>query len=115
MIKPFKIVLPESAPLKKNLKKKLNEYEKRVSLLKKKIYSSNPELSYISMPGFKALITRRLYQRGEVNTQELAQELIEEYGRVNYEEFNTAASVIDDYCKTGGKKVKKVPLKKTGS
>ena len=115
MIKPFKIVLPESAPLKKNLKKKLNEYEKRVSLLKKKIYSSNPELSYISMPGFKALITRRLYQRGEVNTQELAQELIEEYGRVNYEEFNAAASVIDDYCKTGGKKVKKVPLKKTGS
>lgn len=107
MIKPFKIILPENSSLQNKLKKKLFEYEKRVSYLKKKIYSHNPDLSYMSLPGFKALITRRLYQRGEVHTQELAKELIEEYGRVNYDEFNTAAGVINDYCETGGKKVKK--------
>ncbi len=115
MIKPFKIMLPDSAPLQKKLKKKLSEYEKRVSVLKKKLYANNPDLSYITLPGFKALIARRLYQRGEVNTQELAKELIEEYGRVDSDEFNTAAGVINDYCKTGGKKVKKMPLKKTAS
>ncbi len=107
MIKPFKIILPANTGLQKKLKKKLSEYDKRVSVLKKKIYTHNPDLSYISIPGLKALITRRLYQRGEVHTQELAQELIEEYGRVNSEEFNAAAGVINDYCETGGKKVKK--------
>lgn len=107
MIKPFRIILPENAGLQKKLKKKLSEYDKRVSKLKKKIYTHNPDLSYISIPGLKAMITRRLYQRGEVHTQELAQELIEEYGRVNSDEFNAAAGVINDYCETGGKKVKK--------
>lgn len=107
MIKPLKIILPESVPLQNKLKKKLFEYEQRVLRLKKKLYANNPDLSYISMPGFKALITRRLYQRGEVQTRELAKEIIEEYGRVDSDEFNIAAGVIDDYCKTGGKKVKK--------
>jgi hypothetical protein len=32
---------------------------------------------------------------------------VEEYGRLNADEFNTAAGVIHDYCQTGGKKVKK--------
>jgi hypothetical protein len=107
MIKPFNIILPSNTGLQKKLKKKLSEYDKRVDRLKKKIYSNNPELSYISIPGLKAMITRRLYQRGEVHTQELAKELIEEYGRVNSDEFNAAAGVINDYCETGGKKVKK--------
>lgn len=107
MIKPLKIILPENTQVKTMLQKKLSEYERRVARLKKKIHSGNPELSYISIPGFKALITRRLYQRGEVKTQELAQEIVEEYGRLNADEFNTAAGVIQDYCQTGGKKLKK--------
>ncbi len=107
MIKPFKITLPENIKLQNKLKKKLSEYEKRVGKLKKKLYMNNPELSYNSIPGFKALITKRLYLRGEVETQELAKEIIEEYGRVDNDEFNAAASVINDYCETGGKKLKK--------
>lgn len=107
MIKPLKITLPENSQVKTMLQKKLSEYEQRVTRLKKKIHIGDPELSYISIPGFKALITRRLYQRGEVETQELAREIVEEYGRLNEDEFNTAAGVINDYCKTGGKKVKK--------
>lgn len=106
MIKPFKIILPQNDRLQNKLKKKLSEYEKRVARLKKKLHINNPELSYNSIPGFKALITRRLYQRGEVETKELAREIIEEYGRVNSDEFNAAAGVINDYCETGGKKVK---------
>jgi hypothetical protein len=89
------------------LQKKLSEYEQRVARLKKKIHNGNPDLSYISIPGFKALITRRLNQRGEVETRELAQEIVEEYGRLNADEFNAAAGVIQDYCETGGKKLKK--------
>jgi len=107
MIKPFKIILPNNVKLQNKLKKKLSEYEKRVSRLKKKLHINNPELSYNSVPGFKALITRRLYQRGEVETKELAREIVEEYGRLDSDEFNVAASVINDYCETGGKKVKK--------
>lgn len=107
MIKPFKIILPESIKLKKKLKNKLSEYENRVTRLKKNLYVNNPELSYNSIPGFKALITRRLYLHGEVETKELAKELIEEYGKVDLDDFNAAAGVINDYCKTGGKKLKK--------
>ena len=113
MIKPLKIILPENAQVKTKLQKKLSEYEQRVAWLKKKKHAANPELSYISIPGFKALITRRLYQRGEVETQKLAQEIVEEYGRLDPDEFNAAAGVIHDYCETGGKKLKKVK-KNTG-
>lgn len=107
MIKPLKIILPENSQVKTTLQKKLTEYEHRVARLKKKIRAGNPELSYISIPGFKALITRRLHLRGSVETQELAREIVEEYGRLNPDEFNAAAEVIQDYCQTGGKKLKK--------
>jgi hypothetical protein len=107
MIKSFKIVLPRSAAIQNKLKKKLSEYEQRVAKLKKKLYTSNPELSYNSLPGLKALITKRLYQRGEVETRELAKEITEEYGKLDSEEFIVAASVIQDYCITGGVNVKK--------
>ncbi len=107
MIKPFKIILPKNDRRQVKLKKKLSEYEKRVRRLKKTIHINNPELSYNSIPGFKALITRRLYLRGEVETQEFVRELVEEYGSVDFDEFNNAAGVIHDYCETGGKKVKK--------
>jgi len=106
MIKTFRIVLPNDLAVRDKLKKKITEYEKRVSKLKKKLHF-NPDLSYKSIPGFKALIAKRLYQRGEIETSEMARELTEEYGRLDPEQFNAAASVINDYCNTGGKKVKK--------
>ena len=107
MIKPIKIILPENNTVKNKLKKKISEYEKRVSKLKKKLNRHNPDFSYKSIPGYKALIARRLYLTGEIETKELAKELHEEYGSVDPEDFNTAAGVIKDYCQTGGKKVKK--------
>jgi hypothetical protein len=107
MIKPFKIILPNNSSIKNKLKQKISEYEKRVTKLKKKFNLNNPDFSYNSIPGYKALIARRLYLTGEIETKELAKELHEEYGRVDPEDFNTAAGVINDYCETGGKKVKK--------
>lgn len=106
MIKTFRIVLPNDDAIRDKLQKKIREYEKRVLKLKEKCHL-NPELSYKSIPGFKALIARRLYQRGELETREMARELTEEYGRLDPEQFNVAASVIHDYCSTGGQKVKK--------
>jgi len=106
MIKSLKIILPQSSTIQNKLKNKLSEYEKRVSKLKK-IYINNPDLSYNSIPGIKALITKRLYQRGEVETKAIAKEITEEYGKLDHEEFNVAASVINDYCNTGGENTKK--------
>ncbi|MDA8404854.1 MAG: hypothetical protein M0Z56_11790 [Desulfobacteraceae bacterium] len=107
MIKTLHIILPDDHAIRDKLKKKITEYETRVSKLKKQPNLYNPELSYNSIPGFKALIARRLYQRGEIETMEMAKELTEEYGRLDSDKFNVAASVINDYCITGGKKVKK--------
>jgi len=107
MIKALHIILPNDHDVRDKLKKKITEYEKRVGKLKKQLNLFNPELSYNSIPGFKALIARRLYQCGEIETREMAKELTEEYGRLDPEQFNAAASVINDYCNTGGKKVKK--------
>ena len=105
MIKTFHIVLPNDDAIRDKLQKKITEYEKRVFVLKKKLH--NADRCYNSIPGFKALIARRLFQRGEIETREMAKELTEEYGRLDPKEFNVAASVINDYCSTGGKKVKK--------
>jgi hypothetical protein len=106
MIKTFRIVLPNDLAVRDKLKKKITEYEKRVLKLKEKFHV-NPERSYNSIPGIKALIARRLCQRGEIETREMAKELTEEYGRLDPEQFNIAAGVINDYCSTGGKRVKK--------
>lgn len=106
MINEFQIKLPDDEAIREKLLKKMQEYEKRVRGLKKKLQLPNPEMSYKSIPGFKALIARKLYHQGEVNTRQIAKELTEEYGKLDDDQFNLAASVIQDYCDTGGKKVK---------
>lgn len=107
MIKSIKIILPDNHKAKAKLTKKLREYEKRVEKLKKTCPSDNPDISYNSFTGYKALIARRLCQRGEVQSRELAEELKEEFGRLDPDTYNNAVGVIYDYCRTGGKNVKK--------
>ncbi len=107
MIDSLKIKLPENPELKNQLRKKFTEYTLRVQKIKKECTHKNPELCYNSMPGYKALIIRRLFSMGEVDTARLAYEIKEEFGRLDPKLFNTAARVIYDYCKTGGKNVKK--------
>ena len=106
MIKSIKIILPENQKAKAKLKKKLHEYEKRVDKLKKACACDNPDITYNSFTGYKALITRRLCQCGEVQSCELAEELKEEFGRLDTDTYNNAVGVIYDYCQTGGRNVK---------
>jgi len=107
MIKSIKIILPKNQKAKAKLEKKLHEYEKRVEKLKAACNTDNPDITYNSFTGYKALIARRLCQRGEVQSRELAEELKEEFGRLDPDTYNNAVGVIYDYCQTGGKNVKK--------
>ena len=106
MIKSIKIFLPQNRAAKARLEKKLNEYERRVEQLKKACPFDNPDISYNSFNGYKALLARRLCLRGEVNSLELAQELKEEFGSLDTDSYNNAVRVIYDYCHTGGKNVR---------
>lgn len=107
MIDALKIKMPDNPEIKNQLKKKLTEYNNRVQKIKKECTHGNPQLCYNSMPGYKALIIRRLFSVGEVETKRMASEIKEEFGKLEPNLFNTAARVIYDYCKTGGKNVKK--------
>jgi hypothetical protein len=107
MINSLKIKLPDNPEIKNKLRKKFTEYTTRVQKIKKECAHSNPQLCYNSLPGYKALIIRQLFSVGEVETRRMASEIKEEFGKMDAASFNTAARVIYDYCKTGGKNLKK--------
>jgi esterase/lipase len=107
MIESLKIIMPDDPEIKSHLRTKFAEYTQRIQKIKQERYQSNPQLSYNSMPGYKALIIKRLFKTGEVETKKIASEIKEEFGRLDPKLFNSAAQVIYDYCKTGGKNVKK--------
>jgi|GEM_PF-1282556 len=105
MIRKRKIVLPKDPKFTARFEKKIKEYNKRLKKLKKSKSFSNPDMAYTSITGYKALISQRLALRGEIDTEVFARELKEEYGIINSIAYNTAAAVLDDYCRTGGKNV----------
>jgi hypothetical protein len=107
MIDSLKIKMPDNPEIKNQLRKKFAEYTQRVHKIKQECTHGNSQLCYNSMPGYKALIIRRLFSLGEVETTKMAFEIKEEFGRLDANLFNTAARVIHDYCKTGGKNVTK--------
>ncbi len=104
MVKKRKIILPEKPEVLNRLQKKVSEYQNR---LMKKNSSDNPAALYSTLTGYKAVIAKRLIQRGQVDTYVLSKELQEEYGFIDFRAFNDAAGVIEDYCRTGGKNVRK--------
>jgi hypothetical protein len=106
MIKSVRIFLPQNPSAKARLEKKLNEYERRVAQMKQVCPYDNPDISYNSFNGYKALLARRLCLRGEVQSRELAEELKEEFGSLDTDSYNNAVRVISDYCRTGGKNVR---------
>ena len=106
MIKHLTIRLPNNPEIKNKLKKKLFDYERRIQKIKQEQKHNNPELALNSSPGYKAEIVRRLITVGEVRTPEMAKEIKEEFGTLDYDLFNNAVKVIYDYCRTGGKNVK---------
>lgn len=104
MVKKRKIILPDQPEVLSRLQKKISEYQNR---LMQKNGSEHPEALYSTLTGYKAVIAQRLTQRGQVDTYALSKELQEEYGYVDSLAFNNAAGVIEDYCRTGGKNVRK--------
>lgn len=107
MIRKTKISLPNSPKLLNRLQKKIKEYQQRLARLKKSKTYTNPVEADSTITAYKVFIAKRLTQQGEVDTYALSQELREEYGYLDFNAFNNAAGVIEDYCKTGGKHVTK--------
>ncbi len=93
------IVLPENEERKLQLRAKLVEYRSRMQS------HQAPEMQMDAI--CKATVLRRLLRDGRVNTWELSLEMAETYGSgFSVNVFNNACSVIEDYCKTGGKNVR---------
>ncbi len=107
MIKKTTIRLPENPKMLTRMKKKVKEYQHRLARLKKTKSFANPIQADSTITAYKAVIARRLTQQGEVDIYALSQELREEYGYLDFDAFNNAAGVIEDYCETGGKHVTK--------
>lgn len=110
MVRKIKLIIPENPNFIALLKEKIRVYRKRIAKMEKTMTLS-PVKAYSTLTGYKAIIAQRLTQQGEVDTGELSKELREEYGFVDPVAFNSAAGVIEDYCKTGGMHVTRVATK----
>ncbi len=109
-----KIELPKDFERIEKLEIKLEEYKRRLQDKKAKIKDSPelewkaPEQVFPMLAGtiYKIAIGEKLLSEGEVKTYELSQELSKKYGTFVPRAFNKACTVIEDYCKTGGKNVR---------
>lgn len=92
------LILPDDEMRKKQLQKKLEEYEKRKDPFK------HPGLQMSNI--CKIEVLSRLLKDGRVITFDLANEMFDRYGSYfDIDSFNVACGVIKDYCETGGKVV----------
>src|SRR3989344_3330492 len=102
MKKISKIVLPENENIKRALEDKLSEYRIRL----KKFDPISPEVRNESTSsGYKADISERLLEKGEVDVHKFGLYLKRRDNSFNADNYSTAVFVINDYLKTGGKNV----------
>ncbi|HEB47227.1 MAG TPA: hypothetical protein ENI22_02050 [Candidatus Pacearchaeota archaeon] len=106
-----KIVLPEDELGRRTLKNKLDEYKGRLEEIINQNLNMHPELiRKISVKsgglGYRIDILESLLKNRELDTYQFSLELNKKDGFFDAESYNTAAAIIDDYCKTGGKNVK---------
>jgi len=89
------IVLPEDEARKVQLRRKLEEYKKRMLPFRA------PEFQMDTI--CKVAVVERLLRDGQVLTWELSREMVKTYGSgFDPNAFNNACGVIEDYCKTSG-------------
>lgn len=105
-----KIVLPEDELGRRTLKDKLEEYRGRLEEIGKQNPCMHPELiRKISVKsgglGYRIDILESLFKDGELDAYQFSLELNKRDGFFDAENYNIAAAIIDDYCKTGGKNV----------
>lgn len=106
------IRLPKDSDLVEKLKRKWIEYRGRVKNLREELRGENvysaPEVLeselLTSDSFYKFAILTQLFLNGEVDTRVHFAQLSSK-GSFDSDNYNIAASVIDDYCKTGGEKV----------
>ncbi len=106
-----KIVLPEDELGRRTLKDKLQEYRGRLEEIKKQNPNMHPELiRRISVVGgglgYRIDILESLLRDGELDAHQFSLELNRRDGFLDVGGYNTAAAIVDDYCRTGGKNVK---------
>jgi|GEM_PF-2294453 len=107
------IKLPKDESRKAQLQRKLEEYKTRIKA--DRPLTRHPELHRIIQQAawpqvaFCILILEALFEKGEVNTQNLSVDLSEKakaagglWTTTTAAAFETACAIIKDYCETGG-------------
>jgi hypothetical protein len=97
------IEMPSDAGVIKNLQEKLKEYKQRLTEQEKETKDEAGNLFDGEDTKCKIAICERLLLNGNVNIQELADELSFNNGAFTTGVFENAVGVIEDYTKTGGK------------
>jgi hypothetical protein len=95
------ITLPQEDNVKRALEAKLKEYEERLAGFKETPLTNTSSIRQLDSV-YKIEVVKKLLNKGEVDTDNLAKELKEKYGFLNNRYFESAF-VIEDYCTTGGK------------
>ena len=104
-----KIELPKDPEIVQKLQSKLKEYKQRLEEKKLKMDEwAAPEQVFPMLVGtkYKIAVLEKVLKDGEIKTFKLSRELEEQDGQFDKHAFNNACTVIEDYCKTGGKNIR---------
>jgi hypothetical protein len=104
--KSYKITLPENPEIIKAFQYKYKEYKERLD----KQIQDNPRKGpeFFAATKYKLIMIEKLLLEGELDGPELSKEITSRPGPApvfDFEAFNNAYMVIEDYVKTGGKNV----------
>ncbi|MDP3999665.1 MAG: hypothetical protein Q8P76_03690 [bacterium] len=98
-VRPAVIVLPKDEERKQRLTRKREEYRHRLD---------NPDFSgYKNEMLCRIEVLDRLLADGRAVTKDILNKLVKQYGsEVNLDDFDSSCVIIEDYCETGGAKVR---------
>ena len=98
MLKSRIIKLPKDSNTREKLERKLEQYRDRID--------NYPDMERVILDSrYKIAIVEELLDKGKVKEHPLAKQIQREYGSIDEIAFDSAYTVIEDYCKTGGKHV----------
>lgn len=99
------IVLSKDSVRKKQLERKLEEYEQRLKKQEGEFAFSHPDmrLKYTARSRYRMYVLKELLENNKVDTYALSRNIAEkEGGLFDVEAFDEACTIIEDYVKTGG-------------
>ena len=95
------IILPEDEDIVSRLRKKLEEYQRRLN----DNFPGKDPYDIIKIKkdaSYKSEILKVLLEKGRVNTHEISMQIHKKDGYLDADLFDIAAGVIDNYCNRGG-------------